>query len=391
MITTKQVQVPSLIAKLEKFKEKLNDAPANINDIARSHHLDSLFMHSLNGELNLESLAIVLKNINSEKLIAKAINLNKELYKKKIEFYGVSYIADLCVNDCTYCGHSSRSVHEREMLDSINIRRDFSEILKYKPSEICILAGEHKFISPEYLANAANIALDIDGGKSLERISFNVAPMQEFDFKKLIDGVKKSEQTILQFRVFQESYDEKIYAINHTRGPKRDFEFRLNSQQRALNAGFNQVGIGTLLGLNNEITNELVGSDFEIGALIVHAYHLFETTGSFPATLSIPRLQAVVGSNFEVPSPVDDERYIEYHSILRMALPQTKLIITGRETPVMLDKLRPLINIEDLSTKPGVGGNYRDAVHFQNMLGTTCSSEQRIRTVLNQGYFVDGY
>ena len=44
----------------------------------------------------------------------------------------------------------------------------------------------------------------------------------------------------------------------------------------------------------------------------------------------------------------------------------------------MFNALRPMINIEDLATRPGVGGNYRDDIHFQNQLGDTRSSAEII-------------
>ncbi len=304
----------------------------------------------------------------SYELLTRAVEANKK-FNKVIEFYGVSYVSDECVNSCTYCGHSSTMPQERSTLTEEELKLEFAELLKFGPPEICILAGEHPSITPDYLATAANIALKQDKG-ALERISFNVAPMTTEDFRRLRDQVDFP----IQLRIFQESYDRETYRQHHPRGPKRDFDFRRNAQQRALDAGFDQVGIGALIGLNPNPKQEILG-------LIEHAYTLKKQ----PYSISIPRLQKVEGSCFEIPHEVDDPTYVAYHAILRIALPDTKIIITTRETPEMRDTLRPLINIEDLATKPGVGGNYKDT-HFQNKLGDTRTTPEIVEDIRVKGY-----
>jgi len=336
------------------------------------------YAHEYNTSLDM--IAYILNNKNTldfPYLIDAAGSLNRIWHKKKMEFYAVSYISDLCVNNCVYCGHSKNLRQPRKTLDESEMLLDFKQALKLGPTEICILAGEHKRISPEKLAKAVNIAKIADVHNGLDRVILNVAPMTIEGFSE----IRKKTSMNIQYRIFQESYDKETYAKNHLTGPKKDFSFRLHAQERALDAKINDVGIGALLGLNKN-------SDFEILALITHAYHLFETKGKLPYSISIPRLKAVSDKDINMQYSVSNEDYVKYHAILRIALPGVKIVVTNRETPEMQSILRPMINIHDLDTKPGVGGNYLKNTHMQNDVGDCRSAMDRVLEIKNQGYEV---
>ena len=87
-----------------------------------------------------------------------------------------------------------------------------------------------------------------------------------------------------------------------------------------------------------------------------------------------------------MPNPLDDRTYVLYHAILRIVLPETRTIITRRETPEMFDMLRPYINIEDLAVKPGVGGNYKEQTTFQNELGDSRTTPEIVNDLRVKGY-----
>lgn len=333
----------------------------------------------------INDVASILKN--KVKLKDKLLKISKEINQKqingRIEYYGVSYVSDYCINDCPYCGHNSSTDVTREILTETNLKKDLIEVTKFGPPDICILAGEHPIVNPDYLILSANKTLESDKLHSLDRITFNVAPMDVDDFRKIRNALNIE----LQFRIFQETYDKDIYNSLHKNGPKSDYTYRLEGQERALKGGFNKVGIGSLIGLNDiDKPYENFGNDFEILALVCHAEHLKEMFGQLPYSLSIPRIKQVEGSDFKIPKEIDDETYLLYHSILKLALPETRLIITCRETKEMRDSLRPFIGIEDLAVRPGVGGNYRDMTHLQNILGDTRNSVEIVNSARQCGY-----
>ena len=370
---------------LEKTFPKLKEMLATVT---RKHaSIEKVVERSMKGKSALFEIAALLKYKHElfPELITTAVGLNKKAFDREIEFYGVSYVSDMCINSCTYCGHSSLMPQERSMLDKDELRKDLAAVLKHGPTDLCILAGEHPSVTPEYLAMAANIAQEIDAStlNALRRITFNVAPMTSGGFKKLTREANKP----LQFRIFQESYDIDVYKKHHKKCLKDDFSFRLGAQERALQNGFYMVGIGSLMGLNdNDFSYVGSGNDYEILALVAHANYLSKFYERTTHSLSIPRLQTVEGSDFEIPKPVNDITYAAYHAILKLALPRTRLILTRRETPEIMDALRPMISIEDLAVKPGVGGNYKKDVHFQNDLGDTRTTPEIVNDVREKGY-----
>eukprot|EP00951_Prasinocladus_malaysianus_P024193 scaffold208110_cov34-Prasinocladus_malaysianus.AAC.1 len=78
---------------------------------------------------------------------------------------------------------------------------------------------------------------------------------------------------------------------------------RLLTQDRAMRAGLDDVGIGTLFGLYDY--------RFEVMAMLMHANHLEAEYGAGPHTISVPRLRAADGSEVSVKPPyeVDDANF----------------------------------------------------------------------------------
>lgn len=347
------------------------------------------------GAISLPEKLTILKglldNENPDALpAAMAVNLRR--FGNRLDLYGISYISDRCLNDCSYCGHRSSMRQTRSALTHDEMVQDFSAILRYSPEELCILAGEDPHLI-EVLEQAFNALGFIDLPDNLRQISLNIAPQSFANFRRILRFFRKfrkcSKDISLQYRIFQETYDPAVYRRYHpSDNPKGDFARRIQAQARALRTGFHSAGIGVLMGLNDVKYSGLKDShDFEIISLLQHAHGIKEMTGKFPKTLSIPRHQPVSDLALKTPNPVDDEKYIYYHALLRLFLPETKLIITSRETPEMIQRLEPFINIRDLAPRPGVGGNFRHDVHFQNELGDPRSALEILEDLKARGKY----
>lgn len=364
---------------------------AKLTEVSGVGRLEQLMQRLAKTDLSTEERNAILKSILAEKelffdeILKRAEEENRRRFGEKLEVYGISYIADTCANDCVYCGLRAGSLKSRSSLSDKEMEADFRAVLRHHPDEFCVLAGE----SPHNKADCIR-ALRILGevnqteGFPLTGITFNVAPMDTEDFHEIVDANQTGLP--LQFRIFQEIYDPGQYREYHLCGPKTDFDFRIKAQERALQAGFDRVGIGTLLGLNRcNVPYQHAGNDAEIMALIQHANRLKDAYGGFPYSLSIPRHQPVQGDVFRTPNPVDDKTYVFYHALLRLALPDTKLIITAREKPELINELESLVNIRDLAPRPGVGGNIRPTVNFQNELGDSRSAEEILSDLTARG------
>ena len=113
------------------------------------------------------------------------------------------------------------------MLSLDEVRREAAELKSQGFRNLLLVAGEHpKFVSNGYLADCV-AALHADWPS----VSLEVGPMETEEYRPMVaagaDGLV----------VYQETYDREIYARMHTAGPKRNFDWRLETPERAYEAG----------------------------------------------------------------------------------------------------------------------------------------------------------
>ena len=81
--------------------------------------------------------------------------------------------------------------------------------------------------------------------KHFPSVSIEVFALTREEYARLIDA------GVDGLTLFQETYDEELYATLHPKGPKKDFRFRLDAPERGCQAGMRTVSIGALLGLGD--------------------------------------------------------------------------------------------------------------------------------------------
>src|SRR6185369_16159146 len=138
-----------------------------------------------------------------------------------------------------YCGFSRDNAILRVTLALDEVRREAEELKSQGFRNILLVAGEHpKFVSNNYLRDCV-AALHAD----IPSVSLEVGPMEIEEYRPLVnpgaDGLV----------VYQETYDRALYDQMHTAGPKKNFDWRLETPERAYTAGFRRLGIGALYGL----------------------------------------------------------------------------------------------------------------------------------------------
>ena len=157
------------------------------------------------------------------------------------------------------------------------------------------------------------------------------------------------------FTLFQETYHRPTFKQMHISGPKSDFEHRLLTQDRAMRAGIDDVGIGTLFGLYDY--------RYEVLAMLMHANHLEENYGAGPHTISVPRMRPAEGSELSIKPPyeVDDDNFKKLVATIRIAVPYTGMILSTRESPEMRDELLK-VGMSQMSagSRTDVGAYHRD-------------------------------
>jgi 2-iminoacetate synthase len=133
--------------------------------------------------------------------------------------------------------------------------------------------------------------------------------------------------------IYQETYNRTVYDEMHAGGPKKDFNWRLETPERAAVAGFRRVGIGALLGLAPWRS--------EVIALMAHANYLLKRCWRSQLTISIPRIRPAAGE-FQPLAHVGDRDLVQLVCALRLTLPEVGIVLSTRESPKLRDGLIPL-------------------------------------------------
>ena len=133
--------------------------------------------------------------------------------------------------------------------------------------------------------------------------------------------------------VYQETYDRAVYADMHTAGPKRNFDWRLETPERAYAAGFRRLGIGALYGL----------ADWRLEAISVaaHAAYLLRNCWKAQLTISLPRLRPCAGE-FQPLTHLSDRELVQLVCAFRLMFPDVGLVLSTRESPKLRNGLIPL-------------------------------------------------
>jgi 2-iminoacetate synthase len=263
--------------------------------------------------------------------------LTRQRFGKVIRLFAPLYLSNECINNCDYCGFSRDNPILRVTLAIDEVVREARALKDQGFRSILLVAGEHpKFVSSSYLADCVRaLHPEIPG------ISLEVGPMETDDYRPLVAAGAEG------LVVYQESYDRTVYARVHTAGPKKNFDWRLETPERAYAAGFRRLGIGALHGL----------SDWRLEAicLAAHADHLLRHCWKAQLTVSLPRLRPCAGE-FEPLTHITDRELVQLICALRIMFPDVGMVLSTREGAKLRNGLIPL-GITSMSagshTEPG--------------------------------------
>jgi len=249
--------------------------------------------------------------------------MTQQRFGKVIRMFAPLYLSNECVNNCKYCGFSRDNPILRVTLSLEEVKREADAIKAQGFRNLLLVAGEHpKFVSNDYLRDCiAALHRDWPG------ISLEVGPMEAEDYRPLVaagaDGLV----------VYQETYDRKVYADMHTAGPKRNFDWRLETPERGYAAGFRRLGISPLYGLADW--------RFEAISVAAHADYLLRNCWKAQLTISLPRLRPCAGE-FQPLTHMTDRDLAQLVCAFRLMFPDVGLVLSTREPAKLRDGLIPL-------------------------------------------------
>ena len=317
--------------KYNSFREACDDLHNSFGwDSLTNHILDFSQEHVANilakQEMEINDLPALLSPAAEnflEQMAQKSHKLSLQRFGKTVLMYAPLYVSNYCTNLCVYCGFNAKNKVKRLAM-SIDEAVAESKILhKMGFRHILLVSGEHPdYATVEYLSELSEKLRPL-----FSSICIEIQPLEQDDYAKLIShGVDC-------VTCYQETYNKNSYPEFHPGGRKSDYNWRINTVERAAKAGIRKVGISPLYGLD-EWRTEALFTGF-------HAYFLMTRYWQTQVSISFPRLRAAAGG-FQPKHPLSDKNLAQLICAFRLVLPDAHLVLSTREPAKTRDNMLPL-------------------------------------------------
>ncbi|MCL1143154.1 2-iminoacetate synthase ThiH [Shewanella gaetbuli] len=294
----------------------------------------------LNPTGNLKSLMALLSPAAVpyiETMAQMSAQLTRQRFGSNLGLYLPLYLSNLCANECDYCGFTMSNKIKRKTLNEAEILAEIKVIKSRGFDSILLVSGEHETkVGIEYFSKMLPLIK-----QHFNYLALEVQPLTTVGYQTLVS------QGLDAVMVYQETYQPMTYAKHHTRGKKQDFNYRLNTPDRAAQAGVEKVGLGVLLGLD----------DWRLDALLMghHLAYLEQKYWQTRYSISLPRLRPCTGG-IQPKVLMTDLGLVQLICAFRLLNHQLDISLSTRETPELRENLLPL-GITNLSagssTQPG--------------------------------------
>lgn len=310
----------SFQAELQKYEDF--DFDSFFDNLTETRVRNAIYKNRLN-QLDYLALLSPLAEKYLEEMAQKAHALTVQHFGRIIFLYTPIYLANYCVNSCTYCGFRVQNPIERKKLSFEQLEKEAEVIAATGLKHILVLTGESRVHSPvSYIKECIEVLK-----KYFTSIGIEVYPMQEDEYRELVASGVDS------FTIYQEVYNKDVYLDVHPAGPKRDYLYRLDAPERACRAGMRAVNVGALLGLHDWRTEA-----FFTG---LHADYLQTSYPDVEISISPPRMRPYLGG-VEPRVIVSDKNLVQYILAFRLFMPRGGITISTRESQELRGNLLKL-------------------------------------------------
>ncbi|MCX6993897.1 MAG: 2-iminoacetate synthase ThiH [Kiritimatiellaeota bacterium] len=299
-----------------------------------------------------------------DRLATRAQFLTRRQFGRTITLYVPLYLSDFCKNGCVYCGFAADRRQPRRRLEHDDIIAEMDTLKVMGFEEILLLTGERTPQADfDYIRAAVALAAE-----RFDLVTVEVFPMTREEYHGL------TEAGCTGMTMYQETYDPAVYERMHRWGPKRDYQYRLETPARALAAGLRTAGLGALLGLADPVRDAL--------ALFQHVQTLRKQYWRSGISVSFPRIRPQLGG-FTPPFLVSDRFLVQVICAFRICMPDLPLTLSTREPAWFRDGIAGVgINKMSIASRTTVGG-YHDGSTTDDGLPACPSSARE----LGQGQF----
>jgi 2-iminoacetate synthase len=274
--------------------------------------------------LELTDLAVLLSPAATgrlEDLAVRARELTVQRFGRTVRLFAPLYVSNACLSTCTYCGFAKGLPIARRTLSVDDVEAEARGLVERGFRHLLLVSGEHRTeVSADYLVAVVERLRTFVPSLALETQTWS-----DDTYARLVgagaDGVVH----------YQETYDRERYAQVHAAGWKRDFDRRLNSTERAAEAGIRRLGIGALLGLAPDWRADVL-------AVAAHAAFLVRRYWRTEVTVALPRIKPSA-SGFQPLAPVRDAEFVQALCALRLFEPEAGIVLSTREPAALRDGL----------------------------------------------------
>ncbi len=288
---------------------------------------------------DLETIAVLLQagrdDRNAfEEVISAAGRMKEAVFGPTVKLFVPVYLSNACVNNCLYCAYRRDNLDmPRRTLTLEEFRKEIEHVTGMGYRVLELVTGESQELQRDgELAKYVEVAREIvDSSPQPDSPSEVILMSWALDEDEFVEV---REAGLDSFYLWQETYDRESYSKAHCdASPKADFAWRLGVFDRAIRAGIDRVGIGTLFGL--------ASWEFDVLALISHGKYLEETYGVTIDAIGVPRFKPAPGAPMqEPPWPVSDDNLKLAVALYRLAFPRSHVFLNTREKlNLMLDLL----------------------------------------------------
>lgn len=284
-----------------------------------------------------------------DKLEQKARQITKQHFGRTMQLYAPIYLANECDNECVYCGFNKSALIDRRKLSLVEIESECKTVKEKGFNSVLLLTGESESkAGVDYIINAVGVAV-----KYFKYVALEVFPTSTENYQKYLKA------GVSGITIYQETYHSSTYTDMHLKGPKSDYNFRLDTPDRVFESGIRKVGIGALLGL----------FDFRYDAAVcaLHASYLTKKYWRGETTVSFPRIRDHKGNLLKTKYKVEDKELRQIVIAYRLFLPWVGLVLSTRESSDIRDDFLD-IGITQISaeskTNPGGYSNHGGSEQF---------------------------
>jgi 2-iminoacetate synthase len=256
-----------------------------------------------------------------EPMAQQAQTITIQRFGKTIAMYAPLYVSNVCVNSCLYCGYNRHTQFERTRLSIDEALADAEVIADEGFRDILLVSGEDtSYVTIDYLCELVQKLRN-----RFASISVEIFPLKQEQYRQLfeagVDGVT----------LYQETYDRQLYSHYHPAGPKRDYDWRLDTPDRFAAAGMRRIGLGFLLGLADWRLETL--------AMAEHAAYLIKKYWRAGVSFSFPRMRPAANVQDQWPHLVADADLVQMMLALRLCFADAGIVLSTRERAEFRDRM----------------------------------------------------